>query len=281
MRSHLETLLKGAVENPAACLSELPLLTREERETMLWRWNRTGRDYPLEEPVHRLFELQVDRSPAAIAVQCGTSRWSFRQLDRRADSLARRLRALGVGAEAVVGVYLDRSPELLAALLAVWKAGGAYLALDPAHPVDRLCFQLQDAGAGVLIVGDRLAAELTAAVPHLLVLAELEEETSDGTDCLDHEVTADQLAYVLYTSGSTGRPKGVLVPHRGVVNYLTWCIEHYRIAAGEGMPVHTSVAFDLTVTSLFAPLLAGRPAILLPAQRGVGTLVRALVEQPG
>ena len=231
-------------------------LGEADRERLLYRWNATGAPVP-DLCVHELFERQAAASPEAVAVVHGDRRLSYRELDRRSNQVAHHLRRLGVGRETLVGVCMERVPELVVALIAVWKAGGAYVPLDPAYPPERLAFMVGDAGARVLLTQEKLRALFPAA--------------GDGLVCLDTDWPAiakesakppaagalpSNLAYVMYTSGSTGQPKGAMILHSGLVNYLTWAIEAYGVAAGGSVPVHSSISFDLTVTSLYPALLA-------------------------
>jgi amino acid adenylation domain-containing protein len=182
---------------------------------------------------------------------------------------------LGVGPEVIVGVHLARCPELLIALLGVLKAGGAFLPLDPDYPAARLSFVLEDARAPVLLTHTPLLDRLPAHEAKVLCIDR--RGLPDAGPCANPppRTGPDSLAYLMYTSGSTGRPKGILVPHRGLLNYLTWCLAAYPVTAGSGAPVHSSVAFDLTVTSLFVPLLAGRTVRLLPQGNAIDLLREA------
>src|SRR4028118_1768190 len=151
MLGHLQTLLKGIVEGPDQRLSELPLLTEGERHRLLFEWNGTATEYPRDLCVHELFEEQVERTPDAVAAVFEDQQLTYRELDRRANQLARHLRALGVGPETLVGICLERSLEMVVGLLGILKAGGAYVPLDPAYPKERLAFMLEDASVGVLL----------------------------------------------------------------------------------------------------------------------------------
>jgi amino acid adenylation domain-containing protein len=225
---------------------------------------------------HELFETQVERTPDAAAVALGDERLTYRELNARANQLAHALGRLGVGPEVLVGVCVKRSLEMVVAILGVLKAGGAYVPLDPEYPRQRLAFMLADTRAPVLLTQPALLPTLPAHESLVFCLhptwETLAGEPRDNPQC---RAAADSLAYVMYTSGSSGQPKGILVPHGGLVNYLTWCAQTYRVAAGTGAPVHSSFAFDLTITSLFAPLVAGRTVHLLPEGYGIDTLRQA------
>jgi amino acid adenylation domain-containing protein len=234
---------------------------------------------PAAEPrcVHRWIEARAARAPETVALTCSGESLTYGELNARANRLARRLRALGVGPEVLVGLCTTRSLDLVAALLAVLKAGGAYVPLDPAYPPGRLAFMLEDARVPVLLTQSDLLGHLPATSAEVVAL-DLDrdgiEEADDGD--LPGGAGLDNLAYVIYTSGSTGRPKGAMIHHRGLANYLAWATRAYAVHQGEGAPVHSSIAFDLTVTSLLAPLVAGRRVDLLDEDLGVEQLTEAL-----
>jgi amino acid adenylation domain-containing protein/non-ribosomal peptide synthase protein (TIGR01720 family) len=284
---HFTIVLEQVTADPAASVSAVTLLADEERQALLWEWNDTAVGTGAGLPVHELIRLQAVRRPDAPAVLHRDADLSFGQLQERAELLARHLRHHGVAPESRVGLYLDRTPELLVGILGILLAGAAYVPLDPKLPGERLAFILSEAlgeAAPVLLTQESLSGRLPASERDRLrvlcldtgweeIAASSEENRGEG-----RETSPDTLAYVLYTSGSTGRPKGVAVHHRGLSNYLSWCIAAYEIAAGAGAPVHSSIGFDLTVTSLLAPLAAGRPAVLLGAEEDT---VTALAEALG
>jgi amino acid adenylation domain-containing protein len=222
-----------------------------------------------------LFESQVERTPDAVAVAGVDGTLSYRVLNDSANQLAGALIELGVGPEVLVGVCMRRSPELLIALLGVLKAGGAYLPLDPEYPVARLSFMLEDAGAPVLLTHAPLLDSLPGHEAKVICVDRQQLAQAGPCDNPPQRTEPDSLAYLMYTSGSTGQPKGILVPQRGLVNYLTWCLAAYPVSTGSGAPVHSSIAFDLTVTSLFVPLLAGRTVYLLPHGNAIDLLREA------
>ena len=276
MLGHYQMLLDGAVGSPDTPVSRLPILTEEERYLTLVEWNKTDAEFP-QTCVHQLFEDQVRRTPDAVALVYEGQQLTYAELNTRANRLANRLGTLGVGPDVMVAICIERSTELVVGLLAVLKAGGAYVPLDPNHPQERLAFQLTDLEAPVLLcrkaLGERLAEHASSVLPV--------EEWADATAGESPEnptpsVRPDHLAYVLYTSGSTGRPKGVLISHRALVNYLTWCAIGYPVQQGSGSPVHTPIGFDLTITSLFPPLLAGRSVLLVREDPTLETLADAL-----
>lgn len=275
----LELLLDRFLEAPGAPLGELDVLTDAERDHLLVELNRPRSGGPPEATLHRVFSAQAELTPEAVAVERDGRTLRYAELERRSDRLARVLRRRGVGPEVVVGLFLTRSPDLVVALLGVLKAGGAYLPLEPEDPAERLGLILKETGASVVLTEPALAPLL----PDGTEVLSLDEDgfgagpgEGDGP-ALQDCATPENLAYVLYTSGSTGRPKGVMIPHRGVVNYLAWCGEAYAVAEGRGAPVHSPLGFDLTVTSLWSPLLSGGKVVLLSEREGIEGLARALV----
>jgi len=251
-------------------------LSEDERHKILLAWNDTAVELP---PVcaHDLFEAQVDRTPDAVAVSFAERRLTYRELNQRANQVAHYLRERGVGRESLVGVSLKRGPELVVGLLATWKAGAAYVPLDPAYPADRLAFMVDDAAIRVLLT-DSSCRSLYPTIGDRAVI--LDGDWARFADCSTDNPVASaspaDLAYVMYTSGSTGQPKGAMILHRGLVNYLCWAVKAYAVEQGGSVPVHSSISFDLTVTSLYPILLAGGCAELLPEDVGAQNLVAAL-----
>ncbi|MFO0758294.1 MAG: non-ribosomal peptide synthase/polyketide synthase [Byssovorax sp.] len=281
MMGHLEALLLRLAERPDRRLGEISILVDEERHRLLVEHNAT--DAPLPDPalVHALVEEQAEATPDAIAVRCEGQAISYGSLRARAHRLAHLLRAEGVAPEVLVGVLLRRTPALVEALLAVLAAGGAYVPLDPDLPPDRLSFFLDDAAPPVLLTEEALLDRLPPTGARVICLdrdrAMIDEQPSSrpASGVMRHHP-----AYVIYTSGSTGRPKGVVLLHEGVVNYLTFARSSYRAHEGTGAPVHSSIGFDLTVTSLFVPLVSGKTVTLIPESRGVTGLSAALQGNP-
>ncbi len=276
MISHFEVVVESVVSNPYLKLSELPVLTPAEREQMVVEWNETTSEYPREKCIHELFEEQVERTPEAVALVYGEDQVGYGELNDRANQLAQHLRGLGVGAEVLVGICMERSVELVVGLLGILKAGGAYVPLDPAYPHERLSFMLADCGAEILLTQKHLVQSvITDAKVICLDDADL-NLNSVQTKPISSGISAENLAYVIYTSGSTGKPKGVMVSHGALVNYVWWAVREYDVTNGNGASLHSSVAFDLTITSLFCPLLAGRTVRLPLVPEGIETLSEAL-----
>jgi surfactin family lipopeptide synthetase C len=280
MLDHLETLLQGIINCPEGRLAELPLLTDEERRQLLVEWNDTASDYPEDKTLPELFEMQVQRTPDAVAVAFEDRRFTYRELNKRANQLAHHLSELGVGPEVLVGLFVERSPEMVVGILGILKAGGAYLPLDPSYPTERLAFMLQDARVAIVLSQQRLLQRWTdLSLPHVRQICldtDWKTIAAHNDADLSSRSLPENLAYVIYTSGSTGWPKGAMVRHRGLINYLTWCERAYPVALGQGAVVHSSIAFDLTVTGLFAPLLQGRRVTLAPEELGMEGLSATL-----
>ncbi|WP_406353992.1 amino acid adenylation domain-containing protein [Streptomyces sp. NBC_00658] len=258
---HFTRVLTAVVAEPAAPVSTVDLLGPAERTLLVDEWNDTAVDRPQRETLTDLLTEAAVKYADAPAVRFEDSEVSYAELHRRANRLAHRLRALGVGPDTVVGVHLERSPELMVALLAVLKAGGAYLPLDPGYPAGRLEFMLTDSGAPVLLTAAGAEAGLTTEG---LTVVPVDGRAGDGHPDTEPEPVAgpDHLAYVIYTSGSTGRPKGVQVPHRGIANRLRWMQDTYGLTGADTVLQKTPISFDVSVWELFWPLLTGARLLL-------------------
>ncbi|HEV2149878.1 MAG TPA: amino acid adenylation domain-containing protein, partial [Longimicrobiaceae bacterium] len=261
--AHFAALLAAAVAAPGASAWELPLLGRAEREALVSGWNDTALRHAEAGSVHALFEAQAARTPDAVALVAGSERVTYAELDRRASSLAVRLRGLGVGPEVRVGVCTERAPEMVVAVLAALKAGGAYLPLDPAYPPERLRFLVEDAEARVVLTTAALRGRVPGAVERVLV----EEAAPHGADGASHPALPESLAYVVHTSGSTGTPKGVMVEHRALANLLLGTRALFGFGPGDVVPSLASHAFDIWGFEVLGPLLAGATVRLVPAER--------------
>jgi len=247
-----------------------------ESTGLFQKWNDTHTAFP-QVCAHELFEKQAALTPGAVALVFGQRRLSYSELNERANKVAHHLRKRGVGPDVLVGVCLERSPEMVISLLAVWKAGGAYVPLDQAYPPERLSFMIDDAQPRVVLT-ERKCQQLFASTGDKTIYLDtdwpmIDQEASENPAPV---ASPSDLAYVIYTSGSTGKPKGAMIVHSGLVNYLWWAIKAYALEPGCSVPVHTSLSFDLTVTSLYTPLLAGGTVELLPEDFGAQNLLAAL-----
>ncbi|HEY1491253.1 MAG TPA: amino acid adenylation domain-containing protein, partial [Steroidobacteraceae bacterium] len=263
----VQSLREGAVADPAQPLSRLPLLSEHERQ-QLRRFNDTAVPYPQPHLLHRLITRQVESSPDAVALRCGSTKLSYAELHRRACLLAHTLRRHGVAADVPVGVCMERSAELVVALLGSLYVGGAYTPLDPDYPLERLAVLLADANPPVLLCQRHLLDRLPVHRARVILLDEgwgADTQSNLGlppTELPLTELTEDSLAYIIYTSGSTGRPKGVMTTHRGICNRLLWMQQHFQLTAGDVVVQKSPFSFDVSVWEFFWPLLAGAKLVL-------------------
>jgi amino acid adenylation domain-containing protein len=265
MAAHFETLLKGIVVDPEQRLSQLPLLTADERRRLMVEWNSTTATYPDEQCIHSLFETQAARTPDTVALVCGDESLTYYALNRTANHVAHYLRGLGVGPETVVGLYVERSIAMVQGLLGILKAGAAYLPLDPAYPLERLAFMLDDARPPVILTQERFAAKLPSHKAQLVCLdSQWPTIIRYRGDNPGVRTFADQLAYLLYTSGSTGSPKGVLGLHRATLNALAWMWETFPFAPDDICCQKTSMSFGDSIQELLGPLLRGIRMVIVP-----------------
>jgi len=277
LASQFETLLASVVKNPQGAIASFDILSQNERNQLLVEFNNTKTAAPQYQCIYHWFESQCDRTPNNVAVVYENQQLTYFELNTRANQLAHYLQKMGVGPEVIVGICTERSLEMLVGVLGILKAGGAYLPLDPNHPQERLAFILSETSAPILLTQQRLLSILPKSSADLFCLdSDWEKIAQENTHNPTTNTTSDNLAYIIYTSGSTGKPKGTLITHQGLVNYLTWCTQAYTVEQGEGAVVHSSLAFDLTITGLFSPLLVGRRVELLPEDQSIESLSNAL-----
>jgi amino acid adenylation domain-containing protein len=259
--SHYRTLLTAAVLDPDRPIGDLPLLGAAERHRVLEQFNDTTVPFPDDVCVHELVKEQAARTPDATAVVLGEQRLSYRTLYARADRLAHRLRQSGIGPGRRVALCMERSPELVTAILGVLIAGGAYVPLDPDYPDERLDFQLADAQADVVLTHGPVRDRVPATAVTVLEVDRLDLETGPGVGPEQAAAPTDP-AYVIYTSGSTGRPKGVANTHRGLVNRLVWMQRQFGLDATDAVLQKTPYGFDVSVWEFLWPLLSGARLVL-------------------
>ena len=263
MLGHFEALLQGIVSNPEQAISALPILGAGEKHRLLVEWNATEKEYP-DKCLHQLFEDQVDRSPEAVAAISDEQQLTYRELNARANQLAHYLKKHGVGPDVLVGICLERSLEMLVAILGILKAGGAYVPLDPEYPEARAAFILEDSQTSIVIAARKFAERFRdgRATPVCLddERLQLKQESTANPPA---SAVAENLAYVIYTSGSTGTPKGVMIAHKSVVNYLCWFNQIEALAELQRLPVVSKPTFDGSLKQLLAPLLRGQAVWLL------------------
>ncbi|HEU0298215.1 MAG TPA: amino acid adenylation domain-containing protein, partial [Longimicrobium sp.] len=278
MIAQYRTLLAAACADPSLRLSALPLLGAEASAEVLRAGTRAGDPYPAL-PVHVLVQAQAARTPDAPAVSGRGETLTCAGLDDRASRLARHLRRLGVGRGSLVAISMERSPALLVSMLAVWKAGAAYVPVDPAYPEERRDFMLADAGADVVLADAASAPGVPGS--HQVVVVDALDLADEDPSRPGVEVDPDDLAYVIYTSGSTGRPKGVMVPHRGVANFLASMAVEPGIGAGDVLVAVTSLSFDIAVLELLLPLTTGARVVVATRDEAMdaGRLSRLLHDE--
>ena len=275
LAAHYGQLLLGLVAAPEKQLWELSLLTAGEREQVLVEWNRTEQEYPAAAGLAELFEGQVRRTPAAIAVVYEAQQCSYAELNARANQVGHYLQSLGVGRETLVGICMERSLEMVVSLLGILKAGGAYLPLDPAYPQERLRLMLKDAQPLVVLTDEAHLAKCAALPAPVLCLEQEWEQVARCSEAnLVQQAGGENLAYVIYTSGSTGQPKGVAVPQRAV-SRLVLNTDYIKIAAGDRVAQASNSSFDAATFEIWGALLQGarlvglsKEVVLSPSQLG-------------
>lgn len=274
---HFETLLRAIGANASQPVAELALLTAAERDQLLMAWNDTALDYPRDATIAELFEAQVRETPEATAVVGAGERLTYAELNTRADAIAAQLRAVGVGPDSLVGIYLDRTPHLLAAIFGVLKAGGAYVPLDPKYPGDRLAFIVQDTRMSVIVTQRSLAAQHPAPGAIAILVDGPATDASRGGQFSGERAnpTAASLAYIIYTSGSTGRPKGVAIVQRCVTALVAWARQLYTPQELDGVLFATSASFDISIFEIFCPLCLGGKIVLADNILALGRLPEA------
>ena len=263
MAKHFEILLEGIIAQPEQAISKLPLLSELERKTLLVDWNQTQVEYPQNKTIHQLFEEQVERTPDNVALIFEGKQLSYKELNEKANQLAWYLRELGVVADTLVAISLERSLEVVIGILAVLKAGGAYVPLDSSYPLQRLQFMLEDTEAPILLTHSSLQSQYSYYKGHLIILDNtlVFNQRMDTNPPLINQ--SKDLAYVIYTSGSTGKPKGVMVTNENLVNSTIARLKYYKEPI-DSFLLLSSVAFDSSVAGIFWTLLTGGNLHLLP-----------------
>ncbi|HFT8449689.1 TPA: non-ribosomal peptide synthase/polyketide synthase [Pseudomonas aeruginosa] len=282
MARHWQNLLRGMLENPQASVDSLPMLDAEERYQLLEGWNATAAQYPLQRGVHRLFEEQVERTTTAPALAFGEERLDYAELNRRANRLAHALIERGVGADRLVGVAMERSIEMVVALMAILKAGGAYVPVDPEYPEERQAYMLEDSGVQLLLSQSHLKLPLAQGVQRIdldQADAWLENHAENNPGV---ELNGENLAYVIYTSGSTGKPKGAGNRHSALSNRLCWMQQAYGLGVGDTVLQKTPFSFDVSVWEFFWPLMSGaRLVVAAPGDHRDPAKLVALINREG
>jgi len=260
---HFKNLLQSIVAEPSSRISALPFLSSAERNQILVAWNSTGSEFPAEKCIHELFESQVERTPDAIVVVSESDHLTYAALNARANKLAHYLRRRGVVPEALVGICMERSSDMLVGLLGILKAGGAYVPLDPGYPKHRLASMLEDSQTVVLLTQERLLSVLPEhAQPIVCVDRDWEQIETESETNFSSGVKPLNLAYVIYTSGSTGRPKGVMIQHRSLVNWTSRAAIEYGFRSDDRILQFSSISFDTAAEEIYPCLTLGATVVL-------------------
>ncbi|BDI19846.1 hypothetical protein ANSO36C_56480 [Nostoc cf. commune SO-36] len=270
MTGHFVTLLDAIVSNPIQPISQLPLLTEVEQQ-LLVEWNNIQADYPQDKCIHQLFEEQVELTPDAIAVVFENQQLTYRQLNSRANQLAHYLQTLGVKPDALVGICVERSLEMVVGILGILKAGGAYVPLDPEYPAERLSFMLEDAQVPVLLTQQQLLEKLPQHQGQVVCLdtdwqfisqSSQDNAITEGGRNAIALVQVTNLAYVIYTSGSTGKPKGVMISHGAIASHCCIIQQTYELVQSDRILQFASINFDASLEQIFPTLIAGATLVL-------------------
>jgi amino acid adenylation domain-containing protein len=263
MLGHFENLLREAAKNPDSLVGELEIMSDEEREQVLIDWNCTAADYPRNLTIPESFEAQVERDPTAIALIYEDQRWTYSAVNQAANRLARILLTRGVRGNSLVGVFLQRSPEMVIALLGILKAGAAYVPLDPSYPAERNGLLIRDAALPIIVSHSALKHLLPDKTAEVVLIDDAELLGREQPSNLKIAVSSQDRAYVIYTSGSTGVPKGVEGTHRASMNRFYWMWSKYPFQDGEVCCQKTNVGFVDSIWEIFGPLLAGVPSVII------------------
>jgi amino acid adenylation domain-containing protein len=260
LHEHYVRLLESAVQSPGARLSELPCLSNAERQELLVSRNQTAKAFASFQPVHRLFDEQAQGTPNRVAVRCSQATLTYAELRRQSDSLGVFLSGCGVGRESLVGIFCERSLEMVTAILGVLKAGAAYVPLDPDYPSERITLMVRQSGLAAILTQSRLQGRLA---PTALPVIDLDQPgVWNHLGSREIQVFPDNLAYGIFTSGSTGTPKAVLVPHRALTNHMAWMQDQFPFSPNDRVLQKTVFSFDASVWEFFAPLLAGGELVM-------------------
>ncbi|MEM4658889.1 MAG: amino acid adenylation domain-containing protein, partial [Candidatus Methanosuratincola sp.] len=280
MFCNFETLLEGIAGDPAMPISRLPLISPSELRKVLVDWNATERDYPRTACVHELIEAQARRTPDHISLIAGGESLTYRELNSRANKLARYLRNLGVEPDQLVGICMEPSADMAVSLLGILKAGGAYFPLDPSYPKERLSFMMDDAAVRVVVTQRRLVGELPRSDARVVCIdSDWQKISNLSGDDLEPRATSENLAYVIYTSGSTGKPKGVMIAHRSVVNHNLAMMSSFELSPQDRVLQYHSINFDAAVETIFPTWMSGATVVFRTQKvTAPGADLRRLIE---
>ena len=281
MLEQFTTFVRSIVADTKVCLASLQLLSDDERHKVLVEWNDTQTSSPQKLCVHQLFEVQVEQTPDAIAVEFGEQKFSYKELNERANQLADYLRKLGVKPEVLVGICVERSIEMFIGILGILKAGGAYVPLDPTYPRERLDYMVLDAQVSILLTQEKFKSQFSTKDIHQVCLDR--DWSAIAQECRENpvsKVTPDNLAYVIYTSGSTGKPKGVMIEHQALVNFTQAAISEYGISESDRVLQFASISFDTAAEEIYPCLTSGGTLVLRTDEMltSVATFLKACQE---
>ena len=277
MIDNFKHLIESISENSNTQINNLSLLNRIEQKKVIQKLNKIEEVKLNENLVHQSFENSVSKFPDVTAMVFNDLEMSYKELNEKSNQLANKLKTLGVDPDVIVGMYIDRSFEMIIGLLGILKAGGAYLSLDPNYPKERLDYLINDSGIKIVISKENINSKIEDHNLTTIFVNTEELETYDKNN-LNSIVTENNLSYVIYTSGSTGKPKGTLITHKGLQNYLSWCLNEYPVAEGRGSIVHSTISFDATITSVFPSLISGKAIFLVDEKSGIDGLADCLLK---
>jgi len=273
LMDNFRTLIAGMIANPDQRISQIALISEEEQQKIVYNFNDTKIDYPLDQCIHHLIEAQVALTPQQIAVVAGNSCLTYQELNDKANQLAHHLQKIGVGPDMLVGICVERSLEMIVGLLGILKTGAAYVPLDPHYPQERLAYMIEDSGVNVLLTQQRLITKLPS---HNALVICLDTDwflmADQSTTNFQNNAHADNLAYVIYTSGSTGKPKGVLVTQQAVVNHNLTVRDGFQLQADDRVLQFATINFDAAVEEIFPTLMSGATLVLRSSEPMISVL---------
>ncbi|WP_259418057.1 non-ribosomal peptide synthetase [Bacillus toyonensis] len=255
--NHLKNVMDQVLQDEHKNVNQLEILSKEEKHYFLNEFNETKAEYPKEKTIHRLFEEQVERTPNKVAVVFDKQQLTYKELNEKSNQIARILQNKGVQPDTVVGVMLERSLEMIIGIMGILKSGAAYLPIDPEYPEERIKYIVEDSGTNIILTKGIDAVRLNKEIIFLD-----EEYNHYSTENIKVTSNTNNLAYMIYTSGSTGMPKGTMLKQRGLVNYITWANKEYVKGEALDFALYSSFSFDLTITSIFTPLISGNKIVI-------------------
>lgn len=265
--TYFKSILAGVVQNPCIGIRDIEILSLEEKSKLLYDFNRTELKYSDDKTVQELFAICVDKNPGNVAIIYKDREITYRELKELSDSLAKKLVQLEAAKGDIIGLLMDNSPELIVGILGILKTGAAYLPIDPDFPEERKRFMLEDCGCKILLSKSSIDCGDMQGI-QVVNIDELDLHSVSADEC-QRRGNPDDIIYIIYTSGSTGTPKGCLIKQKGVINYIEWAVKQYFGDGPAYFPFYSSVAYDLTVTSIFAPLLSGNTMVIYPKEIGI------------